>query len=524
MMKKVNILYIECAAMGNPSLNDYKAFIVSIFQAVNHEAYIEIYDQKPDRKNIARIIDDKKIDVIICDLSLGTTMNENSLGLTLVKELKTEFPEIVICGISGKDIGYRDTTNPKNLPTFDLFISKVRYTEEKYKDYIIEEMRRIFRSNTEIEIIKDGLTVEEEKFVDQPFFIRLLKLITFTTHESGPGTNIKTVTLSSTSGGYSSSFVFKMSCQTANGEKVINSILKCSRIKYAHQEMNNYLNYVKWYLPYTWRPEVLSCAFGKDYGMICYSFAYNAEKAFSSITDKIKTADYGKVDEAIEKIFGTKTQKWYSEDKWPPVNVPVNHYYHNIYFQNGRNKPFEFIENLIMNLGGHKKNDEYHIFNATFPTVEKLITESITHSYRECICHGDLNTNNILTSDESEELIFIDFQETKEGHVFHDFVVFEMCFRIYCETGFSFEKLLEIETEAVNDNFEAIGQYGKIWDRVKRVRELAKENFPNEEIKTYYYGMAMRAFRLFRSHEKFEPWQLEAILSVLLANLKKLYI
>jgi hypothetical protein len=523
-MKNVNILYIESTEMGSPSLDTYKELIKSIFNSLNYEANIEIYCKKqPSDNDINSIIDNKKIDVIFCDITLGS--DTDVLGLRIIKKLKTEYPEIVVCGISGKEITYWDTTDRKNLPSFDLFIHKVRHKEQEYKEYIINEMRRIFCSNTEIEISCEDLSKEEEAFVNNPFFTRLLKLITFTTHESSVGTKVKTIILSSTKGGYSSSYVFKMCCQTANGEKVINSVLKCSKKEYAIQEMNNYKNYVKWYLPYTWRPEVLSCAFGKEYGIICYSFAYNAEKAFSSITDKIEFFDSIKVKNTIEKIFGTKTQKWYSKNNRHSVNKSIADYYHSIYFQDdSRYKPFREVEDLIMELGGHVHKNEYHILENTFPTAQKLFTEPVTNDYTECICHGDLNTNNILISDESDELILIDFQETKEGHVFHDFIVFEMCFRLYRKTNSTFDELLKIEAEISQDNFESIEKKDGIYEQIKRLRVLAKENFPDDNFdKTYYYGMAVRAFRLFRSNDKFKQWQREALLAVMLANLNLLF-
>ena len=522
MKKKVNVLYIERVSCGEGVLEEYKEFIESVFKSLNYEANVVTYSKKPDRKEISSIIDNKNVDIIFCDITLGTEMGENVLGLMLIKELKNEHPEIMICGISGEDVGYRNTSYPKNLPSFDLFINKGMCNEEVYNNFIIDEIRRVFCANTEIEIVKVNLSEDDERFVNKPFFTRLLKLITFTTHESDSGTNVKTITLFPTSGGYSQSYVFKMCCQTANGEKVIYSALKCSKKEYAIQEINNYKNYVKWYLPYTWRPEILSYAIGKDYGMICYSFAYNADEAFSSITDKIKIGDYAKVDNAIERIFSTKTRKWYSEKNCHNVNEAIGRYYTNIYFQ-GRNRPHEYVEKFITKLGGHINKGKYYISGSSFPMAHKMFSDVVTRNYQACICHGDLNTNNILTSDESNGLIFIDFQETKKGHVFHDFIVFEMCFRLYRETGFTFNKLLDIEIAISENNFEAIEDKNETYEQIKKLRGLAKENFPDENFKTYHYGMAMRAFRLFRNHDKLEQWQCEALLAVMLSNLKLLF-
>ena len=60
------------------------------------------------------------------------------------------------------------------------------------------------------------------------------------------------------------------------------------------------------------------------------------------------------------------------------------------------------------------------------------------------ICHGDLNSNNILISD-NNDIVFIDFQNTGCGHVFEDFVVFESCLRLYSNNNMELELLIEAE-------------------------------------------------------------------------------
>ena len=58
-----------------------------------------------------------------------------------------------------------------------------------------------------------------------------------------------------------------------------------------YKEKENYLKYVKWYLPYTWRPELIGYAETKEIGALCYSFIYNDEVSFKSLTEYIKEKD-----------------------------------------------------------------------------------------------------------------------------------------------------------------------------------------------------------------------------------------
>jgi hypothetical protein len=389
------------------------------------------------------------------------------------------------------------------------------------------------------------------------------KKITFTTHGPKNGTNIQKITLYPISGGYSSSYIYKMICQTANGEPVINSVLKCSKRKYALKEIENYKNYVKWYLPYTWRPEMLSYALNKEYGIICYSFVNNDATPFSSLTDCITMKKYKKIDFAIEKIFSGTTKQWYSEKNCNFIESSINNYYRKLYFDLSRSNsppleapevtnkpdtsllaarsdfiqnkeggngkktiqtiPYNIVEEVLKKLNGTIEHERYIIEKESFPMAETLFTNHVANKYQQCICHGDLNTNNLLLS-EGDELIFIDFQDTGKGHVFHDFVVFEICLRLYQpqRKTLKFKDLLKIEIDVSNNNFSFTKQNG-IWPRIQKIRTLAEENFPYENLNSYYLSMAMRAFRLFRTFRDTDNLEIQKILlAILLANLLKL--
>jgi hypothetical protein len=533
-MKKVNILYIERFDLGPVDVKVYETFIKSIFNSLNYNAEVHMYCKKPEPDEIDNIIKSKYIDAIFCDITLGSKGGENKLGLETVKDLKENYPEIIVCGISGADITYRMTANHKNIPTFDLFIDKIRHDDEDYKNYIKNEMNRIFCLNVGIDVNTDNLNGKGKKFFEKEksLFLRLLKRITFTTHESEEGISVQKITLYPTNGGYSSSCVYKMICQTANGEPVINSVIKCSKKTYVLKEIRNYQNYVKWYLPYTWRPEMLSYALGKDFGMICYSFVNNDTTLFSSLTDCITLGKYKKVDSAIEKIFSGSTKQWYSENNCDFIEGSINNYYRKLYFnqskeeENGKRTiqtiPYNIVEETLKKLGGTIEHERYIIERESFPMVETLFTNHVANKYQQCICHGDLNTNNILLS-KGGELIFIDFQDTGKGHVFHDFVVFEMCLRLYQpqHKTLKFNDLLKFEIDVSNNNF-SFAKRNSIWPRIQRIRALAIENFSSKDFKSYYLSMAMRAFRLFRAFKNSECWEAKILLAILLANLLKL--
>jgi len=520
MARELKVFYMERSDVGESAIESFKKNLCSIVEKMGYFANITTNASNPNASQVKKLMDQDKVDLIVCDLTLGT---DDYDGLKIIRDIKSNYPEILVCGYSRSDISYSFVAS--QTPSFDFFIDKSQRHDE-YLEYCAASISELLTSNIDIDICFDDSIIDNkklQKIVCGGEFRRLLKKITFTTHSPNNITLVKKAFLVPLKGGYSSSEVFKMACETSKGETIIKSVLKLSPIKNAKIEIANYLNFVKWYLPYTWRPEMLSYAYGKNYGMICYSFAYNDQKPFSSMTENILEGNIDKIDFAVNQIFSDSTKKWYSEKNRETVNEPISKFYTNFYFEKYASKPYQSIYNeikkLIMERGGSENNQKYYLDNQIFPSAKGLLVEDITQKYITCIFHGDLNTNNIMIS-EDNEFIFIDFQETGIGHVFHDFIVFEMCLKLYHNTNIDFKKLLEIEMKLANDDDE-LATSDSIIQIMQKVRRLAFANTPEEDHITYNYGLAMRTFRLLKSASDniFSDWQKDALLACLLANL-----
>jgi hypothetical protein len=513
---------MERTDVGQNRLKTYNDNLTEIFRMANYNAVIHNNKNSIDKKELYRLIDNDKIDVVICDLTFDT----NDLdGLGMIKQIKTDYPEMIVIGYSGSDhISINVVSN--NSPSFDFFISKGCRQEKDRRNYA-DKFLDVFKSNIELEIILDesiAVNRELKKYVSSGEFRRLLKKITFTTHDSSGVTTAKKAYLYPMNGGFSSSKVFRMVCVTDNNESIINSVLKCSPIDNAKKEAENYLNYVKWYLPYTWRPEMLSYQYGKKNGMICYSFAYNDDKPFTSLTEQIENTNIEKVSLAVSKIFSDSTKKWYSLSNQDTKTQSIRDYYDELYFakysQNPQLEIGSHIEDHLSSLGFQSDKDSFNIGGIKYPKTKDLFLYNVTDETKTCICHGDLNTNNIMISDDNE-FIFIDFQDTGIGHVFHDFIVFDICLRLYHKTDFDMIKLLEIENKLAKD-VDYTGTSDQIVSMMQSIKRAAFANMPDENKITYNVGMAMRAFRLLKPHKNniFEDWQVNALIACLLANLK----
>lgn len=522
MIKKLRVLYIERTDKGTSFIETFEKNLVEIVKRMGYEAVLTTKAGKTSPSEIKKLLDDDAVDIIFCDLSLGA---DDYDGLTIINTIKKDFPEVVICGYSGSDISYAYVST--KVPGFDFFVDKSQ-RHDKYLNYCAKTLSDLININVHIDIdLVDG-DRELKKLVNSGEFQRLLKKITFTTHDTMETAVVSKAQLIPLKGGYSSSKVFKMHCFTTKGIKIINAVLKYSPVKNAEVEINNYLKYVKWYLPYTWKPEMLAASLGKKYGMICYSFAYNDDKQFSSLTDKILAGDSKSISLAIEKIFADSEagKKWYADENRETVTKPINDFYVDFYFKRYDQKPYPDIYNhikkLLVERGGYENAGQYFIKDVVYPSAKSLLLDEVAQSYITCILHGDLNSNNIMIS-EDEEIIFIDFQETGIGHVFHDFIVFEMCLKLYYNTNLDFSKRIEIET-MLSKNENELTTSDPIILMMQKVRRAAYKNMPEENPLTYCYGLAMRAFRLLKPNPvyPFESWQNEALLACLLSNMSVL--
>ncbi|MDR2720055.1 MAG: aminoglycoside phosphotransferase family protein [Nitrososphaerota archaeon] len=546
MMKKVNVMCIEPYDSKKVDFVEYTKFITFIFKSLGYEAVIKPYPDESltSHKNsngsvsrgtvkakddylqthqdkIDKFIFSKNIEAIFCDLTFGKETGDTLLGFKLVRYLKHKYPEIVTCGFSGLPVLCQKMDDSHNILPFDLFIDKAKCTQEDYKNYVVNKMKHVFCLNVGIDIITDNLSDADKKFVNNPFFIRLLKKITFTAHGNSAGTSVKKITLYPTKGGRAS-HVFKMLCETESGDDVISSVLKCAEKTFIEQEINNYMAYVKWYLPYTWRPELLSYAFGEDYGMICYSSVYNDAVSFSSLADKISDGDFLTVNNVLEKIFANSCKQWYGQNNRGIIDKSINQYYNEQYFST-KKAPADLVDASVRAIGGYIYHGEYVINGKTFPLTDNLFTRFVSNNYQECLCHGDLNADNIQISKHGE-IMFIDFQDSGKRPVFHDFAVLELSLRLYqsSEEHVEFNTLLDNEIKISNNTFPATTEL-TMWTCIQKMRTLAMDNFNEETFDAYYLSIAMLAFKLFRVYgADVTKWETKVLLAVLLANLLKL--
>jgi hypothetical protein len=475
-----------------------------------------------ETKKNASVFDKNEIDLFITDLSLGKDEGP-FIGLHIIKRVKEEFPELVVIANSSQPVSTQEIS--QHHPSFDLYVDKSKFLVDKYKIYITKLLNNLLNRNIFLNIDFDSSDFPSGFHIERPSqknkLINLLKFVTYNSKEKD--CSVTNVILRKIENGNSNSFVFQMDGYLENGLKCINSIIKISSKDKSRIEKENYNRFVKWNLPYTWRVELLSYSEWQDYGCICYSYAFD-DASIKSATEYIKDGREDKLLQVLDTIFNPNNVTWYSQ-KNIGTHLSITNYYFGKWFE-GRKSSHDSIITITSNKSIALTRQGIKISNYNIPSPESFLFAE-RGECMTCICHGDLNSNNILLSEKSKTPVFIDFQDTGKGHVFVDFIVFENCIRLYYNHNKTLEELVEFEielnkiiegknmTSIFNGNFKMI-------DILLKLRIAAFATFPDESKWTYIYGLAMSSYARLRDLDKFDQWQINQLFASLFSSIHTL--
>jgi hypothetical protein len=512
-----------------------KEFYSEIFGKLGYEAsFTEITASSKDFEGNKSVFRNEVVDLFVTDLSLGEFDSGDYGGLDIIAAIKRKYPDVLVIANSSRNVTYLDTSG--RVPSFDLFVQKQRRNDEKYKKYITERVSDLFKRNIYLQVDYEN-SIIDDKYKESTKRVELenlLRIITFSCIGVTKRTCVARVRLEKIEGGMSKSEVYRLYGYTYNDLPCVNVVLKISLRGHAEIEYKNYLQYVKWYLPYTFRPELLSHAYWNEIGCICYSYAFNDNEGFNSLTYFIRKGELERVNNVIEQIFNPKYKTWYhgtnvKEEK------DITKYYHAKWLN--RSSPDNNIRQIILQSGINDtffNDNQFRINGKRFIMPGPYLTgHPRGGTFLTCICHGDLSSNNILLSD-SGIVTFIDFQDSGIGHIFDDFIVLELSLRMYFRSENNFVNLLDEELELIkytllSEGDSSINSSFSISDSVRRIRKRAFENFfpeskynHKQQTINYLYGLAVSSYGMLRK-EHFQMWQKQQLLALTLAATTELY-
>ncbi len=475
----------------------YKEF----FSNVGYDSTFTFVDTE---KNLRQILSKSNVDIFISDLSFNT---EDFAGLLIVRSIKQDYPDIYIIGNSGVDIGYRQVA--ARLPSFDMFVEKcgLYANDSKYLNVLRNEFLSTFKRNPDIIISKKSTYLKGiNNKIKKRDFESLVSQVLFFNHNSDNTIIPKEAffTPICDSGGKSGSFVSKLFGQNHKGEIItVPAIFKISSKENALREKDNYDAFVKWILPYSCRVDILGFGITKSLGAICYSFIKSDYEDFDSLTKYMIDQNNKIIETAINEVFHPSKRHWYSKH-FLSGGRNINERYYSRYFGSGSSKNLasKLFNDSVQTIFGAKINSNYiNVLDRDYVHPVDRLFGRPNGFYHTCICHGDLNSNNIIVS-ESGEFIFIDFQETGRGHVFEDFITLESSLRLYYPDDREQIKKNEwldiIDMERKICRIESQENYSNLFKHISLIRNLANNNFPFEDFSNYYYGIAAFNLRLLR--------------------------
>ncbi|HMI20101.1 MAG TPA: phosphotransferase [Sphingomonas sp.] len=512
-MKSLRAIFIDDDSKMAAELRPHYA---SFFEACGYQA--TFFDAKGEGA-ARKLIDAEDPHILVCDLGFDTDFS----GLHTIRTLRGSYPDLFVIGTSRGD--YRSEVIDSRQPSFHMFIDKKALLGGKQKYLELSQRRFLdaFKLETAVRITNlDAMTGDLLKAGPKRELVSLIRQVMFCGHEPDDLMHPDEVTLEPMAGGLSGSWVFKMiSRNSKSGITCVPAVLKVSALEYAQQELDNYHRFVKWGLPYTWRVDLLGSGTTKSYGAIAYSFILSDLQKFEPLTDALRKCEDSRVAAVIDTLFSPDMRRWYGD---PLIRTEKNivERYVGRYFRGAEAQSIseaKFLEVAQKAFKAHLVGSSVMVGARKFDNPGAVLFGFPMGEYRSCICHGDLNSNNVMLA-ANEQTIFIDFQETGRAHVFEDFVTMEASIRLYHgEDGLHGDRLLEADM-AVGDGQDIAG-LGAGHKLIAQIRRLARKNFPNENFTTYYYAAAAFHYRLLRV-ANLTDGQTERVVAAVLANLSAL--
>ena len=454
-------------------------------------------DIRPANAQLGRpeaIFDQEVVDIFVTDISLGT--RSSFQGLDFIQLVKSKWPDIFAIAITSSELTFRQAA--ARIPTFDLLIHKAYLNDEEYSKHLAKQLGERFRRNVNVELDEDlsSLSAAHQRGQQRIALERVLRAVTFGSHSASADASVTRVVLKPLEGGFSRSKVYRMSSFGPNGVQFMNAVLKLSDPRHAQREIENYLSFVKWYLPYTWRVELVGTSMTNQFGALCYSFAYNDDIPFTSLADSIRRRNDQQIEAAMRMIFAPDHKRWYDANNVRD-EVNIGRYYQGRWFTAKQRDPADSFRDALPEERVFRDPNFVAINRYEYPWPSNFLFGRAHGDFKSCIRHGDLHAGNILVT-ASNDLSFIDFQETGRGHIFDDFVSLETSIRL--DYGLNdptkctedFFNLLENELLLARGHENSL-PYGSL---VAQIREYAIGNFGSTDFSRYIYALAALSYRL----------------------------
>lgn len=489
-----------------------------------------------DKNDVEKYIMADRCDLLFSDLTLGARTRTIEPGLNLIRDVKRKYPHVFViaCSIAAPTLQNLIDRAPNVMDLCilkDPFLNNSRMeTGYRYHPWLQKQVAEKFRIATDIDLEihaedKEKIAIRGGEYDD--IVLTQLDVLSLIRQCLWSGLKqdsefLPTIARASVLGeGRSGSLVLRVELSAAaSGLEFVPVIVKISELDKAKEEKANFDRYVKLILPYNWRIDVLGYGETRDWGAIAYSVAFGGEKQISGdekyqpLTKLLKDNNSA-VSSIVDKVFGNSGNVWYNS-KFGSKHENLGGHYLNKYFspESKLNSCYSKLEELLTQCGVDlDNNDPFVIGGESYRSPRRVIFQH-NRAGTMTVCHGDLNSNNIMVSD-NNDITFIDFQETGRGHVFEDFVTLESSLRIYIDAEMhvapsqrNLKKLIDAEYALVlrgaarlRRDDRALLPYASLVDQIRSKvmgSDRTKLIFPDVAEAEYWFALAAFHYRLVR--------------------------
>jgi hypothetical protein len=333
-----------------------------------------------------------------------------------------------------------------------------------------------------------------------------LSLIRRLAASPGVADGLTAATLEALNGGRSAARVFKLTpffgpARRAKGAPVVVKI--AARVEGA-REKAKYEKFARAGLPAACRPDLLAYGRTRAYSGLCWSFAGGSgASGMETLTDYLQRGDATKVGLVLDRIFDPLRDTWY-KPALIRAESDIARRYLDRYFTGPRSTAeTEAILRACAAryFNARQKSGRYVIGGQSFPTPRALLFASgRKRPYASCILHGDLNSDNIVVTDDPDGVTVVDFQKTGRGHVHEDLIHVEASVRINHAPDARFGEILEKERLIALEERSRPRRDDPYSAAIRRIRDAAFRYFGRvEDDANYHFAVAAIGLRLMQA-------------------------